>query len=437
MSGHSIVFLISIVIVWVLNSRSLSSRWFIILLIGCFVNDFFAGLSSTQLLVPASSRIEEIALVVMGYSSLMFALAYSDRFSRFTLSITGLILGIAPLVIALLLASNTIVYQNRYIGIWDSVYTAAAILILLLSTVWRPSPTQFPYRGYLSIVIAPLTAINWWDKQAVWRGLPPLDERIYPYAVYVAFLFLVAVTFYRGLFGSRISQGERRELRYSYRMITGGMEQVIKLYRDRTNELLRLTEQARQLQVHHEDQVVLELMDKEATRMFELTDRIEHKLSIHTYEPTTAFVIDFLEGSLSPFKRQLEQRGIKLDVRCDGQQQVILDVIHMQELMANLIRNAIEAMPKGGALTLECKVYEDWAWFKVSDTGFGIAKRSQSRIFDPFYSTKRTESNFGLGLFYCHIVAQEHGGRIAVSSNRGSGTVFTVVIPQRGVAVHA
>jgi signal transduction histidine kinase len=130
-------------------------------------------------------------------------------------------------------------------------------------------------------------------------------------------------------------------------------------------------------------------------------------------------------------RRLLNRRIMPNDVEvCLGLQsgvQVLVDSTKLTRVIDNLINNAVEAMPRGGRLTLETRVEGDDYVITVCDDGEGISEEDMSMIFRPFFSTK--ETGMGLGLTYSKEVVEAHGGSIAVSSGRGVGTVVTVRLP--------
>ncbi len=105
----------------------------------------------------------------------------------------------------------------------------------------------------------------------------------------------------------------------------------------------------------------------------------------------------------------------------------------LQQVFLNLFLNAIQAMPEGGSLGVEADAVDGaWVRVRVSDTGPGIPQEHLPRIFDPFFTTKDPGKGTGLGLSVSHGIVEEHGGRIEVSSDPGSGTTFSVFLPIAG-----
>ena len=93
----------------------------------------------------------------------------------------------------------------------------------------------------------------------------------------------------------------------------------------------------------------------------------------------------------------------------------------------NLIKNAMQAMSRGGSISLQTGADSDGVWLSVSDTGGGIAQEHLNRIFEPFYTTKKKGT--GLGLMIVQRIIRDHGGRIGLESHLGRGTTFRVWLP--------
>lgn len=111
----------------------------------------------------------------------------------------------------------------------------------------------------------------------------------------------------------------------------------------------------------------------------------------------------------------------------EGLPAVMADFNQLQQVLTNLMINAIEAMQHGGTLTL--RTYEENAGFvkvDVEDTGIGISSENMQKLFTPFFSTKKAVKGVGLGLAISYGIVQRHGGTIEVQSEQGKGSTFTV-----------
>lgn len=122
--------------------------------------------------------------------------------------------------------------------------------------------------------------------------------------------------------------------------------------------------------------------------------------------------------------------GIELQrVLCDDMPSIIADGAQLNQVLVNLVVNAIQAMPAGGKLRIETCAAEDHALLIVADTGAGMSQDVQERVFMPFFTTKDVGEGTGLGLAVVHGIVTSHGGVIRVESNVDSGTTFEVRLP--------
>jgi signal transduction histidine kinase len=100
----------------------------------------------------------------------------------------------------------------------------------------------------------------------------------------------------------------------------------------------------------------------------------------------------------------------------------------MQEVFLNLLRNAYEALPNGGRISIRTYKNGDMVQTDVTDTGTGISDVDLAHIFDPFFTTKETGT--GLGLSVCYGIIQAHKGTLRYASRIGQGTTASVALPQ-------
>ena len=125
---------------------------------------------------------------------------------------------------------------------------------------------------------------------------------------------------------------------------------------------------------------------------------------------------------------ELENRGLTVKDALAGRlPRTPIDPAQIKQVLVNLIKNAMQAMTKGGALTLQTGEGRDGIWFSVSDTGGGIPQEKINRIFEPFFTTKKKGT--GLGLMIVQRIVREHGGRIELESRVGQGTLFRIWLP--------
>jgi len=127
--------------------------------------------------------------------------------------------------------------------------------------------------------------------------------------------------------------------------------------------------------------------------------------------------------------KEAQRRGVRVRVVGEGAPAVIEgDAEAIRSSILNLVLNSFEAMPQGGSLTLAVRQAEGEARLEVSDTGRGIPKEDQEKVFEFAYTTR--EDGHGLGLAMVHqVVVEDHGGRVSLSSLPGEGTRILLAFP--------
>jgi signal transduction histidine kinase len=145
-----------------------------------------------------------------------------------------------------------------------------------------------------------------------------------------------------------------------------------------------------------------------------------------------------VEEAAELIETQAESAGVKIEVQCDDDAVIEADPELIQQVLLNIFRNGIQAMPQGGRLRVEClkdaaeRNGKSFAALRVSDTGVGIAPESMPHLFDPFFTTKEVGQGTGLGLPISIRIIEEHDGWIEAANGARSGAVFTVYLPQAG-----
>jgi len=141
-------------------------------------------------------------------------------------------------------------------------------------------------------------------------------------------------------------------------------------------------------------------------------------------------------ASMRPILERLVDDGIDLQLRLsDEQLGVAADRQQVQQLLLNLVVNARDAMPGGGALTITtaspaAMSGPTTAVLQVADTGSGMDESTRDHIFEPFFTTKPDHAGTGLGLSTVFGIVSQHGGTVDVSSVPGAGSVFTISLPR-------
>ncbi len=134
--------------------------------------------------------------------------------------------------------------------------------------------------------------------------------------------------------------------------------------------------------------------------------------------------------SLNFMRQEITDRKIQLEFYWgENVPQINGDANQLKQAFYNLARNAMQAMPSGGKLTVRCSADDSFVMLSVSDSGCGIKPENMQKIFRPFFTTKNAGT--GLGLMIVERIVREHGGSLAVDSRENVGTTFTISLPRR------
>jgi signal transduction histidine kinase len=106
---------------------------------------------------------------------------------------------------------------------------------------------------------------------------------------------------------------------------------------------------------------------------------------------------------------------------------VFFDPEQIKQVLINLTKNAVEAMPDGGRLVISSCLENEHVMVSIADSGIGMSPKATRKMFDPFFTTKKRGT--GLGLAVSCKIMEDHEGEISVQSKEGKGTTVTVLLP--------
>jgi len=172
----------------------------------------------------------------------------------------------------------------------------------------------------------------------------------------------------------------------------------------------------------------LEVCKGEITRLDYIITQFLQAIRPTLLQLKLASLNDVVDETLELLRPELENRGLTVKTR-QGRQLTAtpIDKMQMQQVLVNLVKNAMQAMSRGGTLTVQTGERSDGVWVSIADTGGGIPQEQIARIFEPFYTTKKKGT--GLGLLIVQRIIRAHGGKIEVESHVGQGTTFRIWLP--------
>jgi PAS domain S-box-containing protein len=139
---------------------------------------------------------------------------------------------------------------------------------------------------------------------------------------------------------------------------------------------------------------------------------------------------DAIEITRTRWENEARLRGLEYKVRLEAEagHNTYGSASELREVFVNLIVNAVDAMPRGGQLLIQCHRQNDRLQLQFSDNGMGMPDDVRQKIFEPFFSTKGAHGT-GLGLSVSYSIIERHEGSISVLSQPGLGTTFTIDLP--------
>jgi two-component system, sporulation sensor kinase C len=271
---------------------------------------------------------------------------------------------------------------------------------------------------------------------------------------------------YLGLRTSVRDVTERRKLRDELRLHAEHLEQLVQ---ERTARLRQLEQRQRQMEKlaamgqlaagvaheinnplagirnafelikssiapNHEHYELLELIDREIERVSAIIHQMYQLYRRSPQQPSTFSLVRIVSEVTVLLESQAHKRGVNLQWNAAADpHEVNLAEGEVKQILYNLIRNAIQASSAGDVVVVSAKRHGADIAVSVEDHGAGIPDDVAQRIFDPFFSTKQTgpEGGMGLGLSVSRSLIESMGGRIEVSSEVGRGSVFTAIFPYR------
>jgi len=145
---------------------------------------------------------------------------------------------------------------------------------------------------------------------------------------------------------------------------------------------------------------------------------------------TTTNLNDLVKDWLGFFQPRCAQNNIRLSLELHRALPAICgDPAQLNQVLVNLVVNAIHAMPDGGRLTIRTHADDESVYLAVLDTGTGIDAQIRDKIFLPFFTTKEVDKGTGLGLSVVYGIVKEHGGEISVETQVGRGSQFIIQFP--------
>lgn len=393
-----------------------------------------AGASGSALLVLYKLQAFSSVFSYYGipYFFLLFAVSYRGIRLNRGVSIALPLLLLLPVILCLIFTPP---YNELYpitfaIVVWWAVPYIIAGAYLVLTR--RVPPTVYARTHWVVCfaVLPPVLFVMFMNYVLPSMGM----LRMWVYNTWI--VVLGTIVFVLGLFtygfmGIRILI-DRKRYDFTLRAVTSGTAMLNHAIKNDAGKLRLFAEKMKRYAADTKQEELLadvEAVLSASRHMEEMVARVHRRTEDITLRLERADLADVTEEALQAIKPSLG--GTQLHTSLKMGWTCMLDRAQMSEAVTNIAMNAIEAMRKEGNLYVSLTETKRELVVEIRDTGPGMDRSTRMHVFEPFYTTKRTGNNFGLGLPYAYHVMRKHKGSLHVRTKQGEGTAFYLAFPKK------
>lgn len=445
------LFLITAILLYVFGTKKESIKWLIFtssfaslydlthLIINIALPAMHSYNSSESLIFITLTKMLPVIVFLHGvftpYGVLVFTIVLSELTSRRTKNILAYVLTLPIFImVAAAVVNHHLQLDFMALILWAAPYYLAACFLLIFVYLKEKNPKKKKLRLIAAWVMVPSTLVNLVTYNVARAFDLQIDGYWYLFiSGTIAFVVFILLVVRSGVFGVRI-KFEKQLLDHTITGIASGTSMLNHALKNRIINIdmlaLRMHKTSKLLHYQYINDDVIHIL-AETKQMMQMVKRIQKQIEEVEIIEATDHLNEIVRHALQSNQHLLESKRISVTVNDLAHFQILCDKVHLQEVFNNMLRNAIDAVEAvTGVLTITIYDNKRSILIAFTDNGRGVADGAISKIFDPFYSTKHNEDNFGLGLSYCYIIVRKHGGKIEVASNEQIGSTFTVHLPK-------
>ncbi|NBI27506.1 sensor histidine kinase [Chengkuizengella marina] len=442
-----VLFIIALFLV-IINPKNESNRWASAFLLFASLGglaDTIRSLVFPSLVIGNSSNLyiflnvfqyilDFINQTLTPYGVLIFSIVYSEVFNKKWRSIFKVVL-LLPVVMTLFTISDfPILKLNQLLLLyWVAPYYIISCFLLTFTFINENHPLKSKNKFITFIIIVP-TILSILFFINIMRVYDP-NFYFFPYvSVFIIFSLVTALffSFRYGVLGMKVSI-EKDHLNTTIKSVSSG---TAILNHTLKNEIGKITLTTRNLkkslkETNQDIDTYFNIINRASNHMQEMVDRIQDQMKDIQFKETENSMEELIVECLENLKSDLEKKEIKINVSLIKSIHFFCDRTHIKEVFNNILKNAIESMPIGGALTVVSYKTRKHIVVSIKDNGKGISSENLKYVLDPFFTTKNKRHNYGLGLSYCYNVMQQCGGSIELQSEENMGTEVKLMFPDK------
>ncbi len=434
------------------DRRNLPNRWAALFVLGASIGALGYVIKDTVIPWTMESQlinefldsiwiVQKMMLVGSNYlcpfGMLLFSLTYAQWINTKKKHRTTIAILLIPIMA---MAYNTSFEKAEpfsfvWLFTWAGPYFFGACIILIISYWKETNLNQKRNRRNMAIILIPPTIATlllnnilriFYGELELFRYLPVFA--VIAFVVYGIFLYL------DGVLGIRI-RIERQTISNQLKAISMSSSMLNHAIRNRLAIMDLSLEHIHSESIQNKCSSIEQYADvamTELKQMLAMIERIQKQLNDVTVELKPIRIIELINYVVDGFMKLPGSNKIVVHYEYSIDPIILCDQVHISETLLNLMKNASEAMgPNGGSIRISMNIERKQLVIKVSDNGPGIREEDVSKLFEPFFSTKKRNANFGLGLTYCYLVVQAHRGKLEVESELGTGTTFSIRFTQK------
>ncbi len=316
----------------------------------------------------------------------------------------------------------------KVLAAWVVVYTLAFIVIMIIS-IFKESNSQKRYNKIVTSFFAiPTTlSIMWTSYLSVAMGYHEVWYLNF-WIILFQFLVFIYLAVKHGILGVRLKV-ERFNLGETIDTMINGMSMVSHAIKNEASTINLCVDTIRSVEnVNPGTDRKLTIIKESSKNLTEFTQRINKFRTMEMdVEP---YVLQILvDKAINHILPMTTGKRIEIENRIKDEVTLMIDAVHICEVLRNLLINAIEAIEKEGLIYVDSAYKDEKFCISVVDNGIGITREAMEKVLTPFYSTKKGKSNFGLGLSYCYKVMNSHNGYLKIDSKINKGTTMLLFFP--------
>jgi signal transduction histidine kinase len=422
-------------IIVILNNRnSESNRWAAFFLCSASIGGL-SDLFMDSKLNTAAEILQFLNYTLTPYGVIVFSVIYSGALNNKRARSKVKLLLALPVAIMAGLEWLTVTEQwfFNFLLVWSAPYYLISCY-LLVSSLWKEQDTRLKRSRFITaiIIVPTLLAVLFFIYIA--KVISPEFEFFNYISVFMIYSLAVALlcTFMYGVLGVKL-RFEHDPLEGTMRAVSSGAAMLNHTIKNELGKIAISTENLKRLypDTNEQSNQHIQIIANASNHMFEMMSRIHSQMKDIALKEEPNQLDRLIDQCLMQNEGLLKRYGVSVNVIYELRPILLCDATHVSEALGNVLMNACEAMPNGGAITVRLVSHKSGVMLSVQDNGIGIAEEKLGKIFDPFFSSGKSGRNFGLGLSYVYNVMQKSGAKVEMMSREGQGTKIAFIWPRK------